>query len=476
VSQTHTGQQDAPFIDVRGGGAPILEVRGLSKCFNLYPSPWHLIKEVLFRKQSHEERWALRDVSFDVRRGEIVGVVGANGAGKSTLLKILAGVLDKTAGDVHIRGQLRAILELGTGFQDQYSGRENIYMGGYCLGYSRQEINECLDWIIDFSGLRDAIGQPFRTYSSGMKARLTFAVTFCRQPEIMIVDEALAVGDLAFTNKCVNRIIELCNSGATALVVSHNMFFIERLCQRALYIKAGRLDDDGPPARICKRYEAELLDEFATRQGRQRAAETIANTAAPPPPDAGLPEVPPTDDEIQQLLDDPENKCPPILHLKLVRLLGVHTLDANGQPRHLFHVGEPVRVAIEIDSRVAKTNIVVGIQIFHESGVHVLTTTNRWHMREDARPGDSTLDLRKGRQTFVVDFPRLFLGDGKYYLNLGIAPKDLHFSPVDELLVEKRVAVLGFYRDDVSYKQICDLPSAWRSETDAATLASRESA
>src|SRR5205823_280767 len=170
--------------DAGAGGLPMLEVRGLSKCFNLYPSPWQLIKEVLFRKHCHEERWALRDISFDVRRGEILGVVGANGAGKSTLLKILAGVLDKTAGEVHIRGRLRAILELGTGFQDQYTGLENIYMGGYCLGYSRQEITERLEWIIDFSGLRQAIEQPFRTYSSGMKARLTFAVTFCRQPEI----------------------------------------------------------------------------------------------------------------------------------------------------------------------------------------------------------------------------------------------------------------------------------------------------
>src|SRR5437870_2916824 len=131
----------------RTTAAPILQVRGLSKCFNLYARPWHLVKEILFRKHCHAERWALRDVSFSVERGEIVGVVGANGAGKSTLLKILAGVLDKTAGDVHIRGKLRAILELGTGFQDQYTGLENIYMGGYCLGYSRQELNECLEWI-----------------------------------------------------------------------------------------------------------------------------------------------------------------------------------------------------------------------------------------------------------------------------------------------------------------------------------------
>jgi ABC-type polysaccharide/polyol phosphate transport system ATPase subunit len=454
---------------------PVLDVHGLSKCFKLYASPWHLIREALFKKPLHQECWALRDVSFSVQRGEIVGVVGANGAGKSTLLKILAGVLDKTTGDVHIRGRLRAILELGTGFQDQYTGLENIYMGGYCLGYSRQEIDESLDWIIDFSGLRHAIGQPFRTYSSGMKARLTFAVTFCRAPEIMIVDEALAVGDLAFTNKCVSRIIELATGGATALVVSHNMFFIERLCQRAIYIKHGRLADDGPPARICKRYEEELLDEFATQQKQARHAEAIA-PAMDASPEAGAPAVDPSEEEIQRLLDDPESKCPPILHLKLVNLVGVEVLDQANRPRQMFHVGEPVRIAIEVDSRVAKDNVVVGIQVFHESGTHVLTTTNRWHMRENGRPANTRLNLLKGRQIFVVDFPRMFLGDGKYFVALGIAPKDLHFSPVDELLIERRVAVFGFYRDDISYKQLCDLPSSWRTDEESCRIPRAQSA
>src|SRR5437870_3307425 len=253
--------------------SPAVIAQGLSKCFKVYAHPWHILKELLRRKPMHKERWALHDVSFQIERCEIVGLIGGNGAGKSTLLRILAGVLDRTAGSVRIDGQLRAILELGTGFHDDYTGRENIYMGGYCLGYTKQQIQESLDWIIDFSGLAAVIDQPFRTYSSGMKGRLTFAVTFCRRPEIMIVDEALSVGDLAFTNKCVNRIIELCNDGATALVVSHNMFFIERLCKRVLYIKHGELADDGPPGRICKRYEEELLDEFATRQQQQRQAE-----------------------------------------------------------------------------------------------------------------------------------------------------------------------------------------------------------
>jgi ABC-type polysaccharide/polyol phosphate transport system ATPase subunit len=446
---------------------PLVEVQGLSKCFRLYSRPAHLLKELLLRKPCHVERWALRDVSFSVRRGEIVGVVGGNGAGKSTLLKILAGVLDSTHGAVHLRGRLRAILELGTGFHDDYTAMENIFMGGYCLGYTRKEIEESLEWIIDFAGLREVIHAPFRTFSSGMKARLTFAVTFCRKPEILIVDEALAVGDLGFTAKCVNRITELCSAGATALVVSHNMFFIERLCTRAIYIKKGQLLEDGPPAPICKRYETELLDEFTKQQEQERAREAVA----------GVPNVPElSSSEIQRLVDDPQGECPPILHLNLLRLEETRVLDRHGLPRQQFHVGEPVTLEFVVNSRVAKDNIVVGMQIFHESGVHVLTTNNRWHLTQEGRPAQVRLDLREGRQVFSVAFPHMYLGDGKYYVNIAVLPKEKHFTQADCLLLEKRVATLGFARDDTSYKQICDLPSSWRQEHPAGCIASRKSA
>src|SRR5262249_14213662 len=151
--------------------------------------------------------------------GEVIGVLGPNGSGKSTLLRILAGVLDASTGEVAVSGDVRAVLELGTGFLDHRTGLDNLYVGGACLGFSRAQIDESLDWILDFAELRSVIHRPLRTYSSGMKARLTFALTFCRQPEILLVDEALAVGDAGFVNKCVGRILELCRGGATALIV-----------------------------------------------------------------------------------------------------------------------------------------------------------------------------------------------------------------------------------------------------------------
>ncbi len=242
-------------------------VKNLCKDYKVYSKSSDLLKEILTGKKTHRIKRVIDNISFSIEKGDVVGIIGKNGAGKSTLLKILSGTLDKTSGDISINGDVSAILELGTGFHPEYTGRENIIMSGMCLGRSRKEMKKKMEDIIEFSELRNVIDEPFKTYSSGMQARLTFSTAISVEPDIFIVDEALAAGDTMFVSKCLKRMKEICESGATVLFVSHSIDLVRRLCSKAIYINDGKVIDYGEVTSVCAEYELACMDqEFLVRK------------------------------------------------------------------------------------------------------------------------------------------------------------------------------------------------------------------
>ena len=254
--------------------APPLAIRleHIRKAYKVYDKSFSFLREVLTGRPCHREKPVLEDISLDIRRGEVVGIIGRNGAGKSTLLKLIAGTLAPTDGTIIVDGRVSAILELGTGFNPAYSGRDNVIMSALMRGMSEAEVRRKFDAIVGFSGLEDVIDQPFQTYSSGMQARLAFAAAVSVEADVIIIDEALAAGDIRFTARSLRRIREICESGVTALFVTHTTYQVMQLCTRALWIDNGRIRMDGSPIDVVRAYEYEMHEQIAQDQGRRSAA------------------------------------------------------------------------------------------------------------------------------------------------------------------------------------------------------------
>jgi ABC-type polysaccharide/polyol phosphate transport system ATPase subunit len=233
-----------------------ISVRNLTKTYRLFGHPGDRVKQFfsLGFKQYHREFTALKDVSFDIKKGETVGIIGRNGSGKSTLLQLICGILKPTSGSVHVNGRISALLELGAGFNPEFTGRENVYFQGALMGFTQAQMDERFDQIAAFADIGDFIDQPVRTYSSGMFVRLAFAVAVHVDPDILVIDEVLAVGDATFQKRCFDRIYHLQSIGVTILVVSHNPYHIERLCDRAAAMHGGNLASLGPAKDILASY------------------------------------------------------------------------------------------------------------------------------------------------------------------------------------------------------------------------------
>jgi lipopolysaccharide transport system ATP-binding protein len=253
----------------RAGPNVLIRATDLGKCYELYANPRDRLKQLIFGhddRRYFQEVWALRDVSFEIKRGEVVGVIGRNGSGKSTLLQLICGVLRPTTGSVEVKGRISALLELGAGFNPDFTGRENVFLNGALLGLSHAELSKRLPEIESFAEIGKFLDAPVRTYSSGMVVRLAFAVQACVDPDVMIVDEALAVGDIFFRRKCYRRLEDLRRQGCTILLVTHAMMDVEQFCERAILLDGGRTTFQGNAVEGVKRYYLQQQNPAASER------------------------------------------------------------------------------------------------------------------------------------------------------------------------------------------------------------------
>lgn len=240
----------------------VIKVSNVSKCYQIYDKPRDRLLQMLTRglKKYFKEFWALQDITFEIKKGETIGIVGRNGSGKSTLLQIICGTLSPSSGHIETQGRIAALLELGSGFNPEFSGRENVYLNASILGLKEKEIDERYDAIAAFADIGTFIDQPIKTYSSGMVVRLAFATAIHVEPDILVVDEALAVGDTAFQQKCLNRIRQMQREGVSILLVTHSTNTLVEYCDRGIYFKKGRLMLDGPCREVVKVYANDLVE------------------------------------------------------------------------------------------------------------------------------------------------------------------------------------------------------------------------
>jgi len=339
---------------------------------------------------------ALDNVSFEVGRGEAFGIVGGNGSGKSTLLKLIAGILRPDAGRLETAGRVAALIELGAGFHPEISGRENIFINGSVLGLSRREIERRYERIVEFAGLEDFIEEPVKNYSSGMYVRLGFAVAIHTDPEILLVDEVLAVGDEAFAHKCLRRIEELLAAGRTVVFVSHALALVEDLCSRVLWLDRGTVRGLGEPRRVVDSYRQAVADE----EGRAHREEKEERERAP---EASAAE-PAAESEVLRWGSG------------AAEIAALRLLDERGEERYHFRAGESVVFEISARANRAQEDFVFGVALTTPRGVEVWgTNTDLGGLRPERFEGEARVRLV---------CPSLRLGPGEYLVDVAVHARD----------------------------------------------------
>jgi ABC-type polysaccharide/polyol phosphate transport system ATPase subunit len=391
-----------------------------------------LQRSILRELQPSETFPALQDVSFTVRKGSTFGVVGRNGSGKSTALKLVAGITKPTSGTVRVNGRISALIELGAGFHPEISGRENVFINGVMLGLTKREIQDRFDEIVEFAELRDFIDAPVKTYSSGMYMRLGFAVAIHVNPDVLLVDEVLAVGDEGFTHKCLDKFAEFKRSNKTILLVTHSLNLVERFCDDAVWLEAGRKQAEGDPKRVVDAY----LTKVEEGEETLLAATTARAVEAAQPPEASAGAVP--DDPTSNMFQATEGRW----GSREVEITDVTLLNGAQQPAFIFHSGEAMSVRLKLHARHEVDDFVFGFGLFNADGVCCYGTNT---YLEEMKP-----ERLSGEAEAMFHIESLDLVEGTYKLDLAVHKRDGFPYDYHRLLytfrVKSRVRDVGIHR------------------------------
>lgn len=425
-----------------------ISVKNISKRFEMYSNPKHRLYQMLSfgRRTFFKEFWALNGVSFDVKRGETLGILGRNGEGKSTLLQIIAGTLTPTSGEVEVNGKLAALLELGAGFNPEFTGRENVYLSGIILGMTHNEMEKKFPEIEAFADIGDHIDQPVKTYSSGMYVRLAFAVQACIKPEVLIIDEALSVGDEKFQRKCFDYIESLRAEGCSIILVTHSTSTVEKFCQRAILLRKGRVESIGTSKEIIDQYHALLYsDEKTYLRYLNSMAKNTSATA-----DALTKAQTDNNTVIVQHGTEKNSNSSENTPVSGALIESWAITDIKGQPCDLFRVGEKAIISFEVIVFGPIEELQAGLVIKTVEGITVFGTSTLYHKKNiyNAKGGDII------KATFELE---LALCEGSYFISLALANSISH---ADMSYLDKKtdIIVLKIIEPKTTMSGIAALP------------------
>ena len=432
-----------PRSEARTEGPPAIQVARVSKVYRRYShrKQFATLKSALLSRslvsnlRPDETFTALNDITLTVPKGRTLGVIGRNGSGKSTLLKLVAGITKPSSGEVRVNGRVSALIELGAGFHPEISGRENVFINGIMLGLSKREVTRRFDEIVEFAEMKDFIDAPVKTYSSGMYMRLGFAVAIHVDPDVLLVDEVLAVGDEGFTHKCLDKFAEFKRRGKTILLVTHSLGLVQRFCDEALWLDAGRVRGSGDPQRIVGAYitDVEQSEEAHLAKADARAQEAVVNAEPSSQPN---PEPPAEPANMFQAAEGRWGSRE--VEITDVVLSG-RDMEGGG---HVFRSGDPLDIRIKLRAPLPVEDFVVGVGVFNAEGVCCYgTNTSIENLTAERVSGDAEV---------VFQMASLDLVEGTYKLDVAVHKLDGYPYDYHRLLytfrVKSRTKDVGIYR------------------------------